>query len=135
MSDALIAFPDVERLVVDHLKDRPELAGVTVDNRPPAGFNGTQKAVLVSRTGGAWVDDQHLDQPLVDLEVYGPDKTAAHGVALAARAALLQARGTTYGSAYVTDVVEADGPRWLPDYNRPAGNRYLSTVRLLIRTA
>ncbi|MFF3767238.1 hypothetical protein ACFYYR_24530 [Streptomyces sp. NPDC001922] len=135
MSDALIAFPDVERLVVDHLKDRAELAGVTVDNRPPAGFNGTQKAVLVSRTGGAWVDDQHLDQPLVDLEVYGPDKTAAHGVALAARAALLQARGTTYGGAYVTDVVEADGPRWLPDYNRPAGNRYLSTVRLLIRTA
>ncbi|MEU2790612.1 hypothetical protein [Streptomyces sp. NPDC007100] len=133
MSDALIAFPDVERLVVDHLKNRPELAGTVVDNRPPAGFDGTAKAVLVSRTGGAWVDDQRLDQPLVDLEVYGPDKTAAHTVALAARAALFTARGTTYGSAYVTDVVEADGPRWLPDYNRPAGNRYLSTVRLLIR--
>lgn len=133
MSDAPIAFPDVERLVVDHLKIRAELAGVVVDNRPPGGFDGTQKAVLVSRTGGAWVDDRHLDEPLVDLEVYGPDKTTAHGVALAARAALLQARGTTYGTAYVTDVVEADGPRWLPDYNRPAGSRYLSTVRLLIR--
>ncbi|ARZ68796.1 hypothetical protein M1P56_32430 [Streptomyces sp. HU2014] len=135
MSDAPIAFPDVERLVVDHLKNRPELTGVVVDNRPPGGFDGTQKAVLVSRTGGAWVDDRHLDEPLVDLEVYGPDKTTAHGVALAARAALLQARGTSYGTAYVTDVVEADGPRWLPDYNRPAGNRYLSTVRLLIRLA
>ncbi|MCD9145171.1 hypothetical protein [Streptomyces albireticuli] len=135
MSDAPIAFPDVERLVVDHLKNRTELTGVVVDNRPPGGFDGTQKAVLVSRTGGAWVDDRHLDEPLVDLEVYGPDKTTAHGVALAARAALLQARGTSYGTAYVTDVVEADGPRWLPDYNRPAGNRYLSTVRLLIRLA
>ncbi|MEV4439682.1 hypothetical protein AB0K09_11785 [Streptomyces sp. NPDC049577] len=133
MSDALLAFPDVERLVVDHLKNRAELAGVLVDNRPPGGFDGTQKAVLVSRSGGAWIDDRHLDQPLVDLEVYGPDKTTAHGVALAARAALLQVRDTSYGTAYVTDVAEEDGPRWLPDYNRPAGNRYLSTVRLSIR--
>ncbi|MFI5808094.1 hypothetical protein [Streptomyces sp. NPDC051561] len=130
-----LAFPDAERLVVDHLKNRPELAGVVVDNRPPAGFDGTQRAVLVSRVGGAWVDDLHLDQPLVDLEVYGPDKTAAHTVALAARAAVLTLAGTSYGTAFVTDVVEADGPRWLPDYLRPAGNRYLATVRILVRPA
>ncbi|MEV3992051.1 hypothetical protein AB0J57_24370 [Streptomyces sp. NPDC049837] len=130
-----LAFPDAERLVVDHLKNRAELAGVVVDNRPPAGFDGTQKAVLVSRVGGAWVDDLHLDQPLIDLEVFGPDKTAAHTVALTARAALLDATGTVYGGAAVTEVAEADGPRWLPDYNRPNGNRYLSTVRLSIRPA
>ncbi|MDF9814606.1 hypothetical protein [Streptomyces sp. SPB162] len=130
-----IVFPDVERLVVDHLKNRAELAGVVVDNRPPAGFDGTQKAVLVSRTGGAWADDLHLDRPLVDLEVYGPDKTTAHSVALSARAALLEVVGTSYGGAFVADLAEADGPRWLPDYNRPNGNRYLSTVRLSIRPA
>lgn len=130
-----LAFPDVERLVVDHLRNRPELIGVVVDNRPPAGFDGTQKAVLVSRVGGAWVDDLHLDLPLVDLEVYGPDKTTAHTVALTARAALLAATGTVYGGASVTEVAEADGPRWLPDYNRPNANRYLSTVRLSIRPA
>lgn len=130
-----LAFPDVERLVVDHLRNRPELTGVVVDNRPPAGFDGTQKAVLVSRVGGAWVDDLHLDRPLLDLEAYGPDKTTAHTVALTARAALLEAAGTVYGGASVTEVAEADGPRWLPDYNRPDGNRYLATVRLSIRPA
>ncbi|MFF3750096.1 hypothetical protein ACFYYH_06480 [Streptomyces sp. NPDC002018] len=132
---SVLNFPDAERLVVDFLEDRPELAGTTVDNRPPAGFDGTQKAVLVSRVGGAWVDDLHLDQPLLDLEVYGPDKTTAHTVALAARACVLELAGTRYGTAAVTDVAEADGPRWLPDYNRPAGHRYLSTVRLSIRPA
>ncbi|MFK4070332.1 hypothetical protein [Streptomyces sp. NPDC029674] len=135
MSDPPIVFPDVERLVVDHLKSRPELGGVIVDNRTPAGFDGTQKVVLVSRAGGAWVDDQHLDQPLIDLEVYGPDKPTAHTVATAARTALLTVRGTTYGGARVTDVAEADGPRWLPDYNRQAASRYLSTTRLSIRPA
>ncbi|MFE9410224.1 hypothetical protein ACFYN0_15720 [Streptomyces sp. NPDC006704] len=133
MNEALLAFPDVERLIVDHLKYLPELSGVAVDNRPPAVFDGTQQAVLVSRTGGAWVDDLHLDQPLVELEVYGPTKTAAHTLSLSVRAALLQLRGTTYGTAVVTDVVETEAVRWLPDYNRPAGNRYRTTVRLSLR--
>ncbi|MFF4409079.1 hypothetical protein ACFY2W_32125 [Streptomyces sp. NPDC001262] len=135
MSEALLSFPDVERLIVDNLKYRPELAGVVVDNRPPSGFDGTQKVVLVSRTGGAWVDDLHLDTPIVEMEVYGPDKTTAHAVSLAMRAALLQLRGTVHGTAVVTDVVETEAVRWLPDYNRPAGNRYLTTVRLSLRPA
>lgn len=135
MADPTVTFPDVERLVVDFLTDRAELAAATVDNVPPAGFDGTQQVVLVSRSGGAWIDDQHLDTPLVDFEVYGPDKTTAHTLALKVRAALLALRGTLYGTARVTDVVEADGPRWLPDWNRSAANRYYSTVRLSIHTA
>lgn len=133
MTEPPVVFPDVERLVVDHLKNRPELAGVLVDNRVPPGFDGTQKAVLVSRSGGAWVEDLRLDRPLVDLEVYGPDKPTAHALATAARTALLTVRGTAYGTAYVTDVAEADGPRWLPDWNHAAASRYLSTTRLSIR--
>ncbi|WP_053708004.1 hypothetical protein [Streptomyces sp. NRRL B-3648] len=135
MADPTVTFPDVERLVVDYLKTRAELATATVDNVPPSGFDGTQQVVLVSRSGGAWIDDQRLDQPLVDFEVYGPDKTTAHTLALKVRSAVLTLRGTLYGTARVTDVVEADGPRWLPDWNRSAANRYYSTVRLLIHTA
>lgn len=135
MADPTVTFPDVEQLVVDFLTDRTELASATVDNVPPSGFDGTQQVVLVSRAGGAWIDDQHLDQPLVDFEVYGPDKTTAHTLALKVRSALLALRGTTYGTARVSDVVEADGPRWLPDWNRSAANRYYSTVRLHIHAA
>lgn len=135
MADPTVTFPDVERLVVDFLTDRPELSTATVDNVPPGGFDGTQQVVLVSRAGGAWVDDLRLDQPLVDFEVYGPTKTAAHTLALTVRSAVLALRGTTYGGAHVSDVVEADGPRWLPDWNRSAANRYYATVRLHIRPA
>jgi hypothetical protein len=133
VTEPLIAFPDVERLVVDSIKDRPQLAGVLVDNRPPPDFDGTRRAVLISRVGGAWIDDQHLDHPLIDFEAYGPDKSTAHGVALAARAVTIGLRGVDYGGAVVVDVIEEDGPRWLPDYHHPGSNRYLSTVRLVIR--
>ncbi|GAA1221510.1 hypothetical protein GCM10009665_09650 [Kitasatospora nipponensis] len=135
MTVAPTVFPDAERVIVDFLRNRTEFASATVDNKPPAGFDGTQAVVLVSRTGGVWIDDQHLDLPQVDLEVYGPDKTSAHALILLARAAVLQLRGTAYGTAQILDVVETDGPRWLPDYNRPAGNRYRNTVRLTVQPA
>jgi hypothetical protein len=135
MSEPYINFPDVERLVVDLLKDRTELAGVVVDVQPPAGFDGTQRAVLVSRVGGAWAEDPRLDNPLVDLEVYGPDKAAAHTVSLVARALMHQLRGVVYGAATVLDVVEEDGPRWLPDYRHATASRYVSTTRLVVRPA
>lgn len=135
MSEPYITFPDVERLVVDLLKDRGELAGVVVDVQPPAGFDGSQRAVLVSRVGGAWAEDPRLDHPLVDLEVYGPSKAVAHTVSLVARALVLQLRGAVYGGATVVDVVEEDGPRWLPDYRHAAANRYVSTTRLVVRPA
>ncbi|MEU8519772.1 hypothetical protein [Streptomyces sp. NBC_01216] len=135
MSSAPSTFPDVEAIVVDLLSDRAELASATVDDTPPAGFDGTQQAVIVSRRGGAWIDDLHLDQPLIELECYGPDKATAHLLANAARAELLAAAGTAYGATQITDVVEADGPRWLPDYLYTAANRYLCVLRLSLRTA
>jgi hypothetical protein len=135
MSEMVAVFPDIERLVVDTLAASPGLSGVVVDNRVPPGFDATTRAVLVSRAGGIWVDDEHLDHPVVDLEVYGPDKPTAHTVSLTARALALGLRGVVYGGAAVLDVVEQDGPRWLPDYVRPNVNRYLFTVRLSVRPA
>ncbi|WP_353943385.1 hypothetical protein ABII15_18225 [Streptomyces sp. HUAS MG91] len=132
---SVLNFPDVERLVVDFLKNRAELAGTTVDNRPPSGFDGTQRVVLVSRTGGTWIDDLYLDHPIVDLEVYAADKTTAHTISLAARACAHELQGTVYGTAAVTDVAEVEGPRWYPDYNRPAASRYLTRLQLSIRPA
>ncbi|MFG3406317.1 hypothetical protein [Streptomyces sp. NPDC048142] len=127
-------FPDVEAIVVELLSNRPDLADAVVAETPPAGFDGTQQAVIVSRRGGAWVDDLHLDRPLIELEAYGPDKATAHRLANAARAELLSAAGRTYGTNLViTDVVEADGPRWLPEYLYPAANRYLCVLIVSLR--
>lgn len=134
MSSAPSTFPDVEAIVVDLLSDRPELAGAIVDESPPSGFDGTQRAVIVSRRGGAWIDDLHVDKPMIELEVYGPDKTAAHLLANAARAVLLRSAGTVFGTSVITDVAEADGPRWLPDYVYTAANRYLCVIQLSVRT-
>ncbi|MFJ5828765.1 hypothetical protein [Streptomyces sp. NPDC093089] len=125
------AFPDVEKLVVDVLKADPALAGATIAVNPPAGFDGTQSAVLVNRRGGAWIGDEHIDKPLIEFEVYGPSKTAAHVLANGARRALLATIGKQLGADnLVHDVEEQDGPRWLPDYLYRGANRYLCVIRL-----
>ncbi|MEU0400236.1 hypothetical protein ABZ318_08270 [Streptomyces sp. NPDC006197] len=124
------AFPDVEKLVVDVLKADPALAGVTVAAQAPAGFDGTQSAVLVNRRGGAWIGDLHVDKPLIEFEVYGPTKTAAHVLANAARKALLATIGKQLGAHLVSDVEEQDGPRWMPDYLYRGANRYLCVIQL-----
>ncbi|GAA3374299.1 hypothetical protein GCM10020367_37650 [Streptomyces sannanensis] len=124
------AFPDVEKLVVDVLKADPALAGATVAVNPPTGFDGTQSAVLVNRRGGAWIGDLHLDKPLIEFEVYGPSKNAAHTLANAARRALLATIGKQIGSNLVQDVEEMDGPRWMPDYLYRGANRYLCVIQL-----
>ncbi|MFI1653936.1 hypothetical protein ACH4ZU_03205 [Streptomyces sp. NPDC020472] len=124
------AFPDVEKLVVDVLKADPALAGVTVAAQAPAGFDGTQSAVLVNRRGGAWIGDLHVDKPLIEFEVYGPTKTTAHVLANAARKALLATIGKQLGAHFVSDVEEQDGPRWMPDYLYRGANRYLCVIQL-----
>lgn len=127
-------FPDVEAMVVDVLKADPGLAGATVAVHPPAGFDGTQPVVLVNRRGGAWISDQHVDQPLMELECYGPDKTTALTLANAGRHALLAADGHTYGTSRVTEVLEQDGPHWLPDYVYSGANRYVALIKVFMTT-
>ncbi|MEU3606313.1 hypothetical protein AB0E83_12780 [Streptomyces sp. NPDC035033] len=124
------AFPDVEKLVVDVLKADPALAGAVIAVQAPAGFDGTQSAVLVNRRGGAWIGDLHVDMPLVEFEVYGPTKEAAHVLANGARRALLAMIGKRFGANVFHDVEEQDGPRWLPDYLYRGANRYLCVLRL-----
>lgn len=126
------AFPDVEALVVDVLEADPALSTATVAVAPPTGFDGTQPAVLVNRRGGSWVGDLHVDMPLIEFEVYGPDKRTAHTLANAARRALLAAIGKQYGTNVISDVEEQDGPRWLPDYLYRAANRYVCVIRLSV---
>ncbi|MEU2281208.1 hypothetical protein ABZ614_04405 [Streptomyces sp. NPDC013178] len=126
------AFPDVEALVVDILEADSALSTALVTVEPPSDFNGTTAAVLVNRRGGAWIGELHVDQPLIELEVYGPTKQAAHVLANSARRALMAAAGNRYGTNLITEVEEQDGPRWLPDYLYNAANRYVTVLKVFI---
>jgi hypothetical protein len=134
MTTPLSDFPDVEALVIQILQAEAALAGAATISRDAwTTFDGTQPAVLVSRLGGTWVGDLYLDNPMMQLEVYGPDKATAFTLANAARHALLASIGTTYnGITTISDVVEQDGPRWMPDYLYHAAKRYVCVLKVSV---
>lgn len=128
---------DDEALVCAWLAGRPELSGVTVADRLPDGYDGTQLVVTVARIGGAMDaggGGQWLDRPRLDIDCHGPTKAAAKDLALKVRAALAVARWADHSAAgavwssYSEDV----GPQWLPDPDYPGAGRYLLQVSLLI---
>jgi hypothetical protein len=119
-----LAFPDVENLVVDYLAARPELGDVPVTITLPDDYDGKASTVLVTRVGGVYVSDDGLDNALLRIDTYGPDKAAAHRLALTVRGLLWVMP--------VTDLAEDRGPHWLPDTPHQHAARYMARYRLTV---
>jgi hypothetical protein len=132
----VVLLPDVERLVVDFLRDQPELA-VLVDDRVYTAIPALKQGeadwrwplVRVVRFAGRPVRPRPrwLDAPVVQFEAFGGRKAEAWSIAetvgalLSARLVGVHAQGT------VTDV-EAGSPGYQPDDTyTPAKPRYLFT--------
>jgi hypothetical protein len=128
---------DDEALVCGWLAGRPELTGVTVADRLPDNYDGTQRVVTVTRIGGAMDaggGGQWLDRPRLDIDCHGPDKASAKDLSALVRAALAVARWDDHSAAGAewSSYSENAGPQWLADPDYPGAGRYILQVSLLI---
>jgi hypothetical protein len=131
-----LAFFNVERVLVSFLGPRPELVDVLVADRLPDDYNGSAPAVIVTRVGGEFSTDDHLDRAVVRVDTYGPDKLTALDLAGTVRGLVWLAPEAAHtGGAVVSDVAEDRGPSWLRDPGFPDANRYTTRYLLLIRVA
>lgn len=128
-----LSFPDIENLVVVFLRTRQELDGVTIGVTLPSTFDGSQRAVVVNRFGGAYAPDDGLDDALTLIDTYGGDKTTAHAVANAVRGVLPLLTSVAHaGGTVVSDVEESQGPCWAPDRRHANASRYVLRYRLVV---
>jgi hypothetical protein len=128
---------DDEALVCGWLAGRPELAGVTVADRLPDDYDGSQLVVTVTRIGGGMDrggGGQWLDRPRLDIDCHGITKAAAKDLSALVRAALAVARWADHSAAGAewSDTREDVGPQWLPDPDYPGAGRYMLQVSLAI---
>jgi hypothetical protein len=129
---APIVFGDAEAAVCEILRDSSlitAIAGVTVATDPA-------RRLRVTRTGGIPTLWMRLDNPVIAVAAYAPDKGSALDLARAARAAIYAARGHYIGNGLALyDVMDADGLSWSPDEQDPDQARYLFTLALVAKPA
>lgn len=125
-----IMFGDAEAAAVDILTLAGLGATVAVDL---VGYTAGSRWLRIARTGGIPTLWMQLDNAAIAASAYGPDKAAAHDLAVAARTALFAARGVYIGNGLrVVDVADSDGLAW--DVTEPDPH-YTFSVVLVTRPA
>jgi hypothetical protein len=132
--EQILAFSNVESLLIAFLSGRAEMAGIPVVNRLPPGYDGTSRTLVVTRVGGEFGPDDGLDRALMRVDTYGPDKTAALDLAGTARSLIWLLPGTKQANGViVSDIAETRGPSWLRDPGFATANRYTTRYQVLVR--
>lgn len=108
------AFPDAEAMAADILRAANICSGRIYSSRPNA---VTLPMAIVQRLGGLPSDRRAVDNPRIQVDIWGNSKSEARAAAEAAREALHRAEGTTFSSrnGYVNSVEDETGLTWLPD--------------------
>lgn len=106
-----VTFPNATAVVRSILEDA--LADAHVYSSLPKA--PTFPTVVVQRIGGLAREKHALDQPNLQVSVWGRSDTEAHDVAQAARQALIAVEGTEVADAFITDVSESFGLTQLLD--------------------
>ncbi|MGH6656631.1 MAG: hypothetical protein ACRDVE_15685 [Actinocrinis sp.] len=135
----LAPLPSAEKVVTAFLAARAELEGVSVGDRLPDGYDGSQPCVTVERIGGpadpstmSWLDTAQLD-----LSSYGVDKGAADGLSAIVRYLIAIAKYVDLPDAVITKTEENVGPQWLADATAdyPQSGRYLLQAAVTLHPA
>lgn len=122
-----IKFPDVEALLVTHLRAvlSTQNVGTKVPKDRPSTF------LKVTRVGGTKVRI-NAESAMVTFQAWGVTKEEAHDLAALARAYVHAMAGTTVSGTWIYRVVEVGGPAFVPDLDT-ATPRYQFTVSLDVK--
>ena len=130
----VLAFANIETVVVAFLQGRSELTGIPVGARLPTDYDGTSAAVTVTRVGGEFSADDFIDRALVRVDAYGPDKASALNLTGTVRSLIWRLPEFINSSeSIITEVGEYRGPSWLRDPQFAAANRYTTRYQLFLR--
>lgn len=132
-------FPDAEAFVGWAIRDAgiPGLNGVysSIPKSPPANY------AVIRRIGGVPNERHRLDQPNLQIDVWAVDKATGHDLAQAARVAVHELEGGTYGvfdscpvAIVVTAVTDSLGLSFIPDPTTHK-DRYIFGLRLVTHAA
>jgi hypothetical protein len=125
-------LPDVESMVVFHLKDDAEVEAI-VDRRVSTERGKTFPCVTVLLLPGRWAVDGFLAAPTVQIDSWGNTRLEARNLAYVVQRSCARMPGTFEGLGVVTGVEDVLLPGSIPEEE---GNpsHYTSEVRVFCRS-
>lgn len=119
-------FADVEAVLVAYLPVAvPSLAGVSTDL--PNDLINQLPYAQVTRIGGG--DDYITDSAIVDVDIYGGPRLAAHDAARLVHAAMMRLRHTAVNGVLIDLVTTNHGPMWV-NYTDENIHRYVASYNI-----
>lgn len=129
----MTVFGDAEAAVVAILQTDATLAGIDVAT-DLVGHSSSDRWLRITRTGGIPTLWMRIDNPVIEIAAYAPDKATALDLAGTARAAVYAARGQYVGNGLALyDVMDTEGLTWSLDEQNPVQARYVFTLALVTK--
>lgn len=129
----VVQLPDIEVIVGLYLKDQLG-TDASVYTTLPATVSYAKPVVRINRIGGTWRIRNVLDEPTIDVDLWGKDAGALKTMTERVRAQLLALGGVMHLGAVITRATEVAGPLRRPE-DDPALYRFGFTVGLLVHPA
>jgi len=130
----LSVMPDDELAVLQYLRGIPEVVALIPSDRittemPPS---PVYPLALVQRAGGQGIWPA-LDEPAVQVDIFGGTKAQCKRAMQTFRAAILAIANDVVPEAVLSSAYEEVGPQWLPDtIPVPPVPRYTARFRILL---
>lgn len=137
MPSPLSVMPDDELALIQYLRSVSEITALVPANRITTQLpaQATFPAITLTRAGGTAAQWQRIDEPAIQVDVWGPaDRHTCKQIALTVRAAILAIRNDVVSEATLVSGLEEVGPQWLPDTElsvKPLP-RYTARFRVLL---
>jgi hypothetical protein len=137
MAYTLEVMPDDELAVIQYLRSLSQVTALVPSARitTELPMNPTYPAITVKRIGGLAANIRRIDEPAIQIDVYGPeDRHTCKQVARTVRAAIVAIANDTVSEGVLVSATEEVGLQWLPDTElgvKPLP-RYTARYRVLL---
>lgn len=132
MSAELLVFPDIEAVLVKHLRAKLTERGDTAHVSTIVPADRPDRLVKVARTGGPQ-RSMTMDAPQVTVQCWASGEVDAHDLASLAHAIVAaMPREESIEGAVIYHYIETSGPMFFPDLESQIP-RYQFTGQLLVR--
>lgn len=128
-------LPDAELAVIQYLRARSEVTSLVPASRITTALpsSATYPYITVTRAGGNALQAWAIDQPSLQIDVWGGLKEDCYAVAAAIRACIVAIRNDQVSEATLVSGFEELGPQWMPDMvTTPPLSRYVARYQVVL---